>query len=611
MTTLKVSAAALDLIQKIKNGRKPPVRPSTDKVAIYRTEDTLWVSLPKDVDPAILRGIQGSNYVSSMRMYAVQSLYLYSLLAALYRDAKVRTEYWPPAIHPESLRPIAEEVTKKIAESEALRIGEILEDVPAYLEYNGTKPRPYQYTAAKYLATIGKAILALPLGAGKSITVITALKILREQPVPRFRGAVVICPSALKELVWRREVAKFSDFVPVVIDGTKAQRAIQYETPADVYILNPELLHRDHKEIKRIVEKASVLIVDEASILRNPTSTVSRMVRSLADDKHYFWPMTGTPLMNSIMELHTLVDMVERNIFRSRADFQRRYMPQAKDGSWLTRGVKNQEELVEKVSPIMFARTPLELRDELPSHTTVVEPIILGTKQRAMYDEIKTKMYIELSKYEDSPENEKFMIMNNVLTAMTRMKQLCNGEIVEDENPKMDRLLEMMETSLINDKVLVFTQYETTAIKVQKELIAAGYDAVLLSGMVKSKERAQAVDRYQKDPSCRVFVMTTAGGMGLNLTKTTAVLYYDMLWNPQMMHQIAGRALRIGNESPHVRIISLIAHGTIEETIVRRLQEKSSTFNAVMHAKEIKPDQTDGNTMFHDLLDMVKSQKKF
>lgn len=588
-------------------GKRPPMDNDKNKVCVYQTGPLLWVSLPHDVDPALLRGIDGSHYDSSMRMYCVQAAYLYALVAALYRSTKVRTKYWPVTFEPIGLKLVCDEIVHMVVEAERIRVGEIQEAIPGWVEYNGTKPRAYQYEAARFLTTIGKAVLALPLGSGKGCTVITGLKILRERPVPVFRGAVVFCPSALKELVWRREVEKFSDMTPVVIDGTKAERMEQYAHKADVFILNPELLHRDAKEIKHIVDQASVLVVDEASILRNPESITSRTMSRLAENKQYFWLMTGTPLMNSAMELHALVDMVDPHIFRSRAEFQRRYIPVAKDGSWMLRHVTNTDELVEKVSPVMFARTPVELRQELPETTTLVEPVDLKPKQRELYDDIKKNTEIALSKYETAPAHERFLIINNVLAAMTRMKQVCNGDLVEEENPKMDRLLEMMEGDLLEDKILVFTQYETTAFKIQSAMQAAGYDAVLLSGSVKSKDRQKAVDRYQNEADCRVFIMTTAGGMGLNLTKTTAVVYYDLLWNPQMMHQIAGRAVRLGNEAPHVRIISLLARKTIEETIVKRLQEKSTTFNAIMHSEEITPDNVEGNAMFHELLAIVKS----
>jgi SNF2 family DNA or RNA helicase len=603
------------IVAKFPNGKKvkwecvrPPMNPKKDKVRIYKAAALLFVSLPPDVDGSILRGIKGSNYEPSMKMYCVELRHLQSLIATLYRDSVVRNSYWPPAYDNPSLRVAADEITHLVVEAERARLGTTQENIPDFLEYNGTKPRAYQYEAARFMSIIGKAILALPLGSGKSITIITALKLLRSKVAPVFRGAVVFCPSALKELVWRREVCKFSDMKPVVIDGNKAERERQYAEPADIYILNPELLHRDLKQIRYIVERSSVVIVDEASILKNPESGTTKAIKKLTKNLAYTWLMTGTPLMNSVMELHTLVDIVDPNIFRSRMDFQRSYVPYV-HGEWKFRGVVNTKNLIQKVAPVMFARTPSELRNELPESTALVEPVDLTEQQRALYDEIKNQADIALSMYNEAEPSDKFLIINNVLAAMTRMKQVCNGQLVDGANPKMERLIHMMNGELYADKVLVFSQYETTARSIVDALESEGVGCALLSGSVKSKDRSAAVDRYMNDADCRVFVMTTAGGMGLNLTKTTCVVYYDLLWNPQMMHQIAGRAIRIGNDAPHVRIISLVANNTIEETIAKRLKEKSATFNAVMHDESITPDNTEPNEIFHELLYMLKAHK--
>lgn len=589
------------------HGRMPALTSKhSNPLKIYQSGPLLWVVLPDDVRRDLFRGIRGSNYDSKMRMHAISAMFLASVVRDLFNDKTVRDKYWPPSVETPGTDRIVDVLISQLVEAERARIGELQEDVPAYLHYNGTSPRSYQYEAARYLSSIGKAILALPLGSGKGCTVITALKLLREKPVPPFRGAVVICPSALKELVWRREVVKFSDMTPIVIEGTKAEREELYNTKADVYILNPELLHRDKKSIQRLVDQVSVLVVDEASVCKNDTSITTRTIRELADRKQFFWPMTGTPLMNSVMELYSLTSMVDSNIFRSKAEFQRRYMPQRNDGTWLVRSVQNVDELVEKIAPVMFARTPPELRDELPDTTTIIEPVELTSPQRKLYDEVRTQALVELSKYDAAPSEERYLVIRNVLSAITRMKQVCNGDFTENENPKIERLISLLEGDLINDKVLVFSQYETTALKIRDAVERAGYGTALLSGNVNAKDRQEAVDRYQSDPECKVFVMTTAGGMGLNLTKTTAVVYYDLLWNPQMMHQIAGRAVRIGNTSPHVNIITLLATGTIEDVIVKRLQEKSATFNAIMHDQEIAPDNTDGNAMFQELLDILK-----
>ena len=57
------------------------------------------------------------------------------------------------------------------------------------------------------------------------------------------------------------------------------------------------------------------------------------------------------------------------------------------------------------------------------------------------------------------------------------------------------------------------------------------------------------VDRFQNDPESRVMVLSLkAAGTGLNLTAASAVIHYDLWWNPAVEDQATDRAYRIGQK---------------------------------------------------------------
>jgi SNF2 family DNA or RNA helicase len=51
---------------------------------------------------------------------------------------------------------------------------------------------------------------------------------------------------------------------------------------------------------------------------------------------------------------------------------------------------------------------------------------------------------------------------------------------------------------------------------------------------VKSKERQNAIDRFNSNEKKRdVFILSTkAGGLGINLTSANVVIIFDSDWNP-------------------------------------------------------------------------------
>ena len=55
----------------------------------------------------------------------------------------------------------------------------------------------------------------------------------------------------------------------------------------------------------------------------------------------------------------------------------------------------------------------------------------------------------------------------------------------------------------------------------------------ILTGNIKSQDRAIAINRFNEDNEFGVFLLTTrAGGLGINLTKARVVIIYDSDWNP-------------------------------------------------------------------------------
>ena len=80
---------------------------------------------------------------------------------------------------------------------------------------------------------------------------------------------------------------------------------------------------------------------------------------------------------------------------------------------------------------------------------------------------------------------------------------------------------------------------------------------------------------------CRLFLSTDAGGVGLNLQFASVVVNVDLPWNPAVLNQRIGRVHRLGQRNP-VRVVNVVAKGTIEEGMLSVLAFKSSLFAGVL-----------------------------
>ena len=117
-----------------------------------------------------------------------------------------------------------------------------------------------------------------------------------------------------------------------------------------------------------------------------------------------------------------------------------------------------------------------------------------------------------------------------------------------------------------------------------------GIKSVRLTGEDDMDARQEAVDAFQSDPETKVFVANIkAGGVGLNLTAASHVMFADMEWSPAIHDQATDRAHRIGQKGT-VNVYYYVCEQTIEEDIVEILQRKLQTIQAVIDGKDAPED---------------------
>ncbi|MGL6170121.1 MAG: helicase-related protein, partial [Fusobacteriaceae bacterium] len=118
-----------------------------------------------------------------------------------------------------------------------------------------------------------------------------------------------------------------------------------------------------------------------------------------------------------------------------------------------------------------------------------------------------------------------------------------------------------------------FTNYVKSIENICSDLEKQGIKHLSMTGA--TKDRQSLVDKFQKDSSYKVFVMTLkTGGVGLNLTSADTIFIYDPWWNKTVENQAVDRAYRLGQDRT-VFSYKLILKDSIEEKILK-LQEMKS-----------------------------------
>jgi len=111
-----------------------------------------------------------------------------------------------------------------------------------------------------------------------------------------------------------------------------------------------------------------------------------------------------------------------------------------------------------------------------------------------------------------------------------------------------------------------------------------GADAVLHRGGLSDAEKQAAVDRFQNDPSVKVFIGSVrASGVGLTLTASSHIIFAEQDWTPAVIDQCESRCHRLGQQES-LLVQHLVFDGSLDATMVQRQVEKQDVINQIMQA---------------------------
>lgn len=440
-----------------------------------------------------------------------------------------------------------------------------------------TKLYPYQCEGALFAARAGRCLIADDMGLGKTIQAIAAAEILaRTMGIQR---VLIVCPTSLKHQ-WQREIEKFTGRESTVIEGLLARREALYRAEGMFKITNYDVICRDLDFIHQW--QPDLVILDEAQRIKNWKTRTAQSVKRI--ESEYAFVLTGTPLENRLEELYSIVEFVDR--FRLGPMFRFLDAHQHVDETGRVVGYRNLGKISETLKPILIRRTKQEVLPELPERIDKRLFLPMTPQQMKHHEENRETVARIVQKWKrfgflSESDQQRLMI------ALQNMRMSCNSTYLLDKKTdygfKADEALKVLSDVLEmqESKVVVFSQWLRMHELVERRLKAQKLGHVLFHGGVPGRQRKELVRQFREDPDCRLFLSTDAGGVGLNLQHADVVLNLDQPWNPAVLEQRIGRVHRLGQHRP-VRVVHLIAQGTIEEGMLALLSFKTAVFSGVL-----------------------------
>ncbi len=435
--------------------------------------------------------------------------------------------------------------------------------------------RPYQQEGFNWLAFLQHyrlgGILADDMGLGKTLQTLALLQHLKDSG-SLTKPALIVAPTSLTGN-WLHEAERFTpDLKLTLIHGPERAPAFKQMAKSDLVITTYPLLLRDSKRYEK--HSFSVLILDEAQAIKNPTTKIAQLVRSLNSATRLC--LTGTPLENHLGELWSLMDFVLPGLLSGRSQFQQQFRsPIENEGN-----AQRQQELARRVAPFMLRRTKSQVVKELPAKTEILQYVELQGQQRALYESIRVSMEKRIRDLVAQQGMERSHIQ--FLDALLKLRQACiDPRLVKldkaaniKEHAKLDWLNENLPQLLEEGRnILIFSQFTQLLALIETELKAQNISYSKLTGQTRHRQRA--IDRFQSGEARIFLISLKAGGSGLNLTAADVVIHMDPWWNPAVENQATDRAHRIGQDKP-VFVYKLVAAETVEERIQQMQQQKQA-----------------------------------
>ncbi|HEM2805824.1 DEAD/DEAH box helicase [Streptococcus suis] len=451
----------------------------------------------------------------------------------------------------------------------------------------------YQVVAKDFIISHPNAAVILDMGMGKTATTLSAVN---ELMFDRFEVAkvLVIAPLRVANTVWSDEIEQWAELRHLrysKIVGTPKQRKVALQKDADIYIVNRE-------NLPWLVEQCSpyfkwdMVVIDELSSFKSWQSKRFKAFMAMRPYMKRIVGLTGTPSSNGLMDLFAefkVIDGGER-LGRFIGEFRSRYFEEGRrNGNIVYEYIPMDYaecQIQDKISDITISMKALDYLD-MPDLISTKKLVRMSEKEKEKYSQFKKEYVLsELDGLE--------VTAANAASLTNKLVQLSNGAVYSDDHTvvplheqKLDALEDILE-SANGETVLVAYWFKHDLARVMGRL----EKLKVKSRVLKTEEDI----REWNKGNVPVGLLHPAGaGHGLNLQKGGHhLVWFGLTWSLELYQQTNARLWRQGQEAETVVIQHIVTEGTIDEEILKALENKDAQQERLIAAVKAQVGGADG-----------------
>jgi len=442
-------------------------------------------------------------------------------------------------------------------------------------------PHEYQRYAINKILEQDAVGLFLDMGLGKTVIALTAINELLYNYFA-VSNVLVIAPLRVAQTTWPGEITKWDHLQHLTISkilGNEEERKAALNTSADIYIINRE-------NVAWLVEECGkdwpfdMVVIDELSSFKSTKAKRFRALRRVRPYIKRIVGLTGTPASNGLIDLWAqiyLLDQGER-LGKTVTGYRNRYfVPGRRNRHVIYEWVPKPE--AEKAIYAKLSDLCVSMRAEdwlqMPEKIDRVVPVRIPEKARRKYEQLE-KTYV-------LPFLDGNVTASSAAVLSGKLLQLANGAVYDEyggvkeiHSAKLEALDDIIEAA--NGRpVLVFYTYRHDLNRLKNRYPEAR--------MINTEKD---VADWNRGEILIGLAHPASAGHGLNLQAGgNVIVWFGLTWSLELYQQAVARLYRQGQKRS-VIVHHLVAENTIDEDVMKALEQKDNTQEALLKAVKAK-----------------------
>jgi SNF2 family DNA or RNA helicase len=438
----------------------------------------------------------------------------------------------------------------------------------------------YQEHSITHVIEHSQSGLFLDMGLGKTATVLTAVDELLNVYC-EISKTLVIAPLRVAEHTWISEAKKWKHLQHLtfsLILGPEVQRKQALRKQADIYLINRE-------NVAWLVSYLAgswpfdMLVIDELSSFKSAKSVRFKALRQVRPKVKRVTGLTGTPTPNGLVDLWSqmyLLDMGER-LGKSLTGYRQEYFTPNQRNGHIVYNYKikkdSEERIYDKIEDIcisMKAEDYLKLPKRVDQDLIIEMPVDI----RKQYEKFEMEQLLSI-------DDINAISPANAAALSNKLRQYANGAVYDDK--KLYHEMHMLKIEALEDildsmngqPLLCFYQFRHDVERIKKYL--KNYEPYEIG-------KASDVDRWNRKEIPFMLAHALSAGHGLNMQDGgNHLVWVGVDWPLEPYQQAVKRLDRQGQIKTVINK-RLILKGTIDEDVVKSLENKAVGQDALMYA---------------------------